>query len=131
MNYYILLGVPLDADQETIRSAFRMQVRRYHPDAGEGSSAEKFRQLVEAYTTLNDPMRRRLYDRTVYGNGPSGRTFIGPRVMPVRLETTWTAVRLYPPPADLRWRILLDDLFDDVFESMDDWISWRPSRRRY
>ena len=131
MNYYILLGVPIDADQETIRSAFRTQVRRYHPDAGEGSSAEKFRQLVEAYTTLNDPLRRRLYDRTLYGTRPSGRAVVEPLVASNRLRPTWTAARLNPLPADLRWRRLLDDVFDDVFESMDDWIFWSPIRRRY
>jgi curved DNA-binding protein CbpA len=54
MNCYSVLGVPSDADSETIRSAFRILARRYHPDSGSGSSAEKFRQIVEAYETLSD-----------------------------------------------------------------------------
>src|SRR5579872_6798885 len=65
MNYYVALGIDEDADPETIRRAFRGLVRRYHPDAGEGSSPEAFRRVVEAYETLNDPARRRAYDRTV------------------------------------------------------------------
>jgi curved DNA-binding protein CbpA len=65
MNYYALLGVRRDADQVAIRHAFRVLARRYHPDAGGGSSAEKFREIVEAYDTLSDPVRRRRYDDTL------------------------------------------------------------------
>src|SRR4051794_9675279 len=65
MNYYVLLGVPRTADAETIRSAFRALARRYHPDAGSGSSAEKFCQIVQAYETLIDPVARGRYDRSL------------------------------------------------------------------
>ena len=62
MDYYTVLGIPADADQETIRSAYRVLARRYHPDRGLGSSSEKFRQIVEAYETLMDAARRQEYD---------------------------------------------------------------------
>ena len=39
MTFYAILGVPRDADQDTIRNAYKALVRRYHPDAGAGSSA--------------------------------------------------------------------------------------------
>ena len=65
MNYYVLLGISQDADADTIRSAFRALARRYHPDAGEGSSAERFREILTAYETLNDPARRWHHDRTL------------------------------------------------------------------
>ena len=65
MNYYLLLGVSQDADADTIRSAFRVLARRYHPDTGEGSSAERFREVLAAYETLNDPTRRCHYDRAL------------------------------------------------------------------
>ncbi|MCW5982160.1 MAG: J domain-containing protein [Bryobacteraceae bacterium] len=55
MTYYEILGIPMDADDRAIRTAFRMLARRFHPDAGAGSSPEKFRRLVEAYATLGDP----------------------------------------------------------------------------
>jgi DnaJ-class molecular chaperone len=47
-----------------IRTAFRTLARRYHPDAGSGSSAQRFREVVEAYETLSDPIQRRRYDET-------------------------------------------------------------------
>ena len=63
MNYYLVLGIPEDADQDAIRTAFRVLARRYHPDAGPGSSVANFRQVLEAYETLADPERRRRHDR--------------------------------------------------------------------
>jgi curved DNA-binding protein CbpA len=62
MNFYAVLGIPRSADDEAIRRAYRILVRRYHPDLGIGSSAEKFRQVREAYETLIDPASRRSYD---------------------------------------------------------------------
>jgi curved DNA-binding protein CbpA len=79
MNYYVLLGVSRSAHVDTIRSAFRGLVRRYHPDAGEGSSPQKLREIVEAYETLNDPARRRRYDETL----ESRPSFAGEQAEPV------------------------------------------------
>src|SRR6187402_3221799 len=63
MNYYVVLGIAEDADEEMIRSAFRALARRYHPDVGVGSSPVEFHRAREAYETLADPERRRRYDR--------------------------------------------------------------------
>lgn len=65
MNHYVLLGISRDAGREEIRAAYRALVRRYHPDAGPGSSAEKFKQVVHAYTILSDQRSRAAYDRTL------------------------------------------------------------------
>jgi DnaJ-class molecular chaperone len=62
MDYYTVLGIPRDANEFAIRSAYRVLARRYHPDSGIGSSTEKFREAVEAYETLIDPGRRQGYD---------------------------------------------------------------------
>ncbi len=64
MDFYAILGIAPDADAPAIRAAYRLLARRYHPDAGDGSSSEKFRQVVEAYETLSDPGRRASYDRS-------------------------------------------------------------------
>ena len=62
MTFYAILGIPPDADEEAIRTAYRALARQYHPDVGEGSSPEKFREVVEAYEILGDPERRHVYD---------------------------------------------------------------------
>ena len=68
MNYYVLLGISQDADPDAIRSAFRARARQYHPDVGEGSSVDRFREILTAYETLNDPNRRGDYDRLLLQN---------------------------------------------------------------
>jgi DnaJ-class molecular chaperone len=61
-SYYAVLHVPEDADAGVIRHAYRTLVRRYHPDAGIGSSPQKFRDATEAYDVLSDPQRRHEHD---------------------------------------------------------------------
>ncbi|HEX8035939.1 MAG TPA: J domain-containing protein, partial [Ktedonobacterales bacterium] len=61
-DYYAFLEVPPDADEATIRMAYRTLARRYHPDIAGDGSLERMQQLNVAYYTLSDPDRRRIYD---------------------------------------------------------------------
>ncbi len=61
-DYYALLGVRPDADDEAIRQAYRRLAWEYHPDRAGAESAAKMSQLNVAYQTLSDPERRALYD---------------------------------------------------------------------
>ena len=62
-DYYEVLGVPRDADQDTIRRAYRKLARKYHPDLNSDSDAEeRFKQLGEAYEVLSDADKRKRYD---------------------------------------------------------------------
>ena len=72
MDYYVVLGIAEDADEETVRSAFRALARRYHPDVGAGSSPIEFQRAREAYETLADPERCEISER-------DGEVFIVPR----------------------------------------------------
>ena len=60
-NYYQILGVPEDANDETIKKAFRELAKKYHPDRG--GNPEKFKKIVEAYRILSDKKLRAEYDR--------------------------------------------------------------------
>jgi len=63
-DYYEVLGVPRDADQDAIRRAYRKLARKYHPDLNSDSDAEdRFKELGEAYEVLSDPEKRERYDR--------------------------------------------------------------------
>ena len=61
-SFYAVLKVPENADSAAIRHAYRVLARRYHPDAGSGSSAQRFRDATDAYEVLSDPQRRRDHD---------------------------------------------------------------------
>jgi curved DNA-binding protein len=73
-DYYEVLGVPKDADDETIRRAFQAQAREWHPDvAGTPDAEARFRELAEAYTVLSKRESRLLYDRHGFrGRGNPG-----------------------------------------------------------
>jgi len=63
-DYYEILGVPRNASQEDIKSAFRKLARQYHPDVSkEPDAEEKFKEINEAYGVLSDPEKRRRYDQ--------------------------------------------------------------------
>jgi molecular chaperone DnaJ len=65
---YEVLGVARDADETTIKKAFRKLARELHPDvnAHDPDAEDKFKEAAEAYEILNDPERRATYDR--YGH---------------------------------------------------------------
>lgn len=64
MDYYKILGVPRDADEEQIKRAYRKKAKQYHPDLNPGNAeAEaKFKDIVEAYEVLGNAEKRREYD---------------------------------------------------------------------
>ncbi|HEY1388793.1 MAG TPA: J domain-containing protein, partial [Ktedonobacterales bacterium] len=62
VDYYAVLGLPASADDATIRLAYRRLARRYHPDIAGDENLHLMQTLNQAYQTLSDPERRRLYD---------------------------------------------------------------------
>ncbi len=63
-DYYEILGVPRDASQQQIQSAYRKLARKYHPDINKDKDAEdKFKKINEAYEVLKDPEKRKKYDQ--------------------------------------------------------------------
>lgn len=67
-DYYEVLGVDRNADQATLKKAYRNLAMQYHPDRnpGNGAAAEKMKEINEAYAVLCDPQKRSLYD--TYGH---------------------------------------------------------------
>jgi curved DNA-binding protein CbpA len=66
-NYYAILGVPGNADQETIKRAYRQLARRYHPDVAGPDGAVQMKRLNRAYAVLGDPEKRLQYDTLLGG----------------------------------------------------------------
>lgn len=79
-DYYEVLGVGRNATNEEIRRAFRKLAFQYHPDRNhEDGTAEKFKEVNEAYEALSDPDKRAAYDRFGHSGaeGFFGRGFEG------------------------------------------------------
>ena len=96
-DYYKVLGVATDADERTIKKAYRQATKQFHPDkaAAQGLSREqaekKMADINEAYEILNDPELRARFDRgddpnnpehqgqpfqgSPFGQGPGGQQF--------------------------------------------------------
>jgi len=63
-DYYDILGVSKSASETEIKSAYRKLARAHHPDVDKSSgSAEKFKEISEAYQILSDPNKRKTYDQ--------------------------------------------------------------------
>jgi molecular chaperone DnaJ len=76
-DFYELLEVSRDADEGTLKSAYRKLAMRFHPDKNPGchESEAKFKSISQAYECLKDPQKRAAYDRfghEAYQNGNMG-----------------------------------------------------------
>ncbi|KAI8137203.1 DnaJ domain-containing protein, partial [Fennellomyces sp. T-0311] len=65
-DYYAILGVSKDADEDTIKKAYRKQALKWHPDRNKDKPEEakqKFQEVGEAFEVLSDKQKRTIYDQ--------------------------------------------------------------------
>jgi molecular chaperone DnaJ len=64
-DFYKVLGVGKDADEASLKKAYRKLARQFHPDSNPGNAAAeaKFKEISEAYSVLSDSQQRREYDQ--------------------------------------------------------------------
>ncbi|MFB6093490.1 MAG: molecular chaperone DnaJ [Halanaeroarchaeum sp.] len=63
-DFYDVLGVSRDADEEEIKRAYRKKASEYHPDVSDDPNAEeKFKKLQKAKEVLTDEEKRQMYDQ--------------------------------------------------------------------
>ena len=64
-DYYEVLGINKGASQNDIKKAYRKMAKKYHPDTNSGNAEaeERFKEISEAYSVLNDPEKKKIYDQ--------------------------------------------------------------------
>jgi len=77
-DFYEILGVSKNVEQDALKKAYRKVAMKYHPDRNpdDKDAEDKFKEAAEAYEVLSDPDKRARYDRyghdAVTGNGAGG-----------------------------------------------------------
>jgi molecular chaperone DnaJ len=111
-DYYEVLGVARDCSEQELKSAYRKQALKYHPDRNPGDhvAEEKFKEASEAYQVLCDPDKRAAYDR--FGHAGLGTQGF--------------------PGSPFGGSVDLGDIFGDLFGEMFNMggASRRPSRQQ-
>ena len=69
-DYYEILGINKNADQSTIKKAYRKLAKEKHPDSG--GNDEEFKEIAEAYEVLSDDNKKKQYDTFGYNAPKSG-----------------------------------------------------------
>ena len=80
-DYYELLNVPKNANNEEIKKQYKKLAMKYHPDRNKNNkdeAAAKFQEISNAYNVLTDPQKRNIYDQC----GEEGLKQGGPGVDP-------------------------------------------------
>lgn len=98
LSHYAVLRLPEDADPASIRHAYRTLVRRFHPDAGIGSSAQKFREVTEAYDVLSDPQRRQDHDVDLARSRAHFRVHLEPLIPQTPTHVAFRPFHVPPEP---------------------------------
>lgn len=88
-DYYFILGVNKNANQDEIKKAYRKLSMKFHPDKNNGDDT-KFKEINEAYSTIGDDSKRREYDMMrINQNFFNGfRTFQRPSNINIKLSVT-------------------------------------------
>ena len=79
-DYYYILGLARNASQDEIKKAYRKLSIKFHPDKNDGDKffEERFKDINEAYETLVDATKRKIYDDRLKESDTTTQTTYSP-----------------------------------------------------
>jgi curved DNA-binding protein CbpA len=79
-DYYYILGIARNASQDEIKKAYRKLSTKFHPDKNDGDKffEERFKDINEAYETLVDATKRKIYDDRLKESDTTTQTTYSP-----------------------------------------------------
>ena len=106
-NPYEMLGVEMNASNDEIKSAFKREARKYHPDLNNGDD-ERFKKINISYQILTDPIQRQKYNEFINPTPqPQHSNIYGRYAMHINQDgSSWQDINLddepepEPPPPD-------------------------------
>lgn len=122
LDYYKILGVATDADQETIKAAYRRLARKYHPDVSRELHAElRFKEVGEAYKVLKDTEARLIYDQsrtppshTAFTTQKPARSTVPPSAQPSPSSRSYGFEYREAPPPPKRTEENFGNILDEM-----------------
>ncbi len=66
-DFYYILGLDPNCNLDEIKEAYRKLSKKLHPDLNQGDEyfENRFKDIKEAFETLRDPVKRRIYDEAL------------------------------------------------------------------
>jgi len=104
-DYYIVLGISPNANMDKIKKAYRQTVKKVHPDITHSRRSKRFREIQEAYDTLSDTEKRRIYDIELKKRG-------APVDVNFHVEPLTSAEPLFDDSA--AWHSAADEFFEGI-----------------
>lgn len=111
-DYYEILGISRNANENEIKRAYRRLAKKYHPDTNPGNqqAEKKFKEITEAYDILSDPEKKKLYDQ--FGHSAFDGTGAGPDQYQRYWGNNGPYEEFHFTGGDI------EDIFGDIFENI-------------
>ena len=74
MNYYQILEIDINADDNLIKKSFRQLSKKHHPD--KGGDELIYKKITEAYNVLGNLEKKKEYDNLLFNAKPKQQTII-------------------------------------------------------
>jgi curved DNA-binding protein CbpA len=102
-NHYNILGIPINASKDEIKEAFKMQIKKYHPDLFNHKNIEEIlyaenmtKKLISAYEILSDDINRKVYDYQLFPDeGQSGNYSLNRKSKKIKLSKEIKIIGVY------------------------------------